>query len=122
MAQNSSSNIGDVHDLLMERAPSPARMAYTSEKHPRSTFSELNLIRKHHELSDVILTVGNRKIFAHKVILAACSPYFRAMFTGELIYNLTYEQSFIRTSFQGSIVHFDRFKLVIHNFSPKMVF
>ena len=85
MAQTSSSNIGDVHDLLMERAPSPARMAYTSEKHPRSTFSELNLIRKHHELSDVILTVGNRKIFAHKVILAACSPYFRAMFTGELM-------------------------------------
>ncbi len=82
---SSSANIGDVHDLLMERAPSPARMAYTSEKHPRSTFSELNLIRKHHELSDVILTVGNRKIFAHKVILAACSPYFRAMFTGEAV-------------------------------------
>jgi kelch-like protein 20 len=87
MPASSSSNMTDVHDhdLLMERAPSPARMAYTSEKHPRSTFSELNLIRKHHELSDVVLAVGNRKIFAHKVILAACSPYFRAMFTGEYL-------------------------------------
>lgn len=60
------------------RSPSPARMAYTSEKHPRATFSELNAIRKHHDLCDVVIVVGSRKIFAHKVILAACSPYFRA--------------------------------------------
>jgi kelch-like protein 20 len=50
----------------------------------RSTLTELNLIRKLHDLCDVVITVGNRKIFAHKVILAACSPYFRAMFTGAL--------------------------------------
>ena len=42
------------------------------------------MIRKHHELCDVVITVGARKIFAHKVILAACSPYFRAMFTGAM--------------------------------------
>lgn len=79
------SSMGElVTDLLLDRPPSPARLAYTSEKHPRSTFSELNMIRKHHELCDVVILVGNRKLFAHKVILAACSPYFRAMFTGEL--------------------------------------
>ena len=84
-AGGSASSMGElVQDLLLERPPSPARLAYTSEKHPRSTFSELNLIRKHHELCDVVILVGNRKLFAHKVILAACSPYFRAMFTGEL--------------------------------------
>lgn len=85
------------------RPPSPARLAYTSEKHPQSTFQELNLIRKHHDLCDVVINVGSRKLFAHKyviiksfmvsrssialpfrVILAASSPYFRAMFTGEL--------------------------------------
>ncbi len=48
------------------RPPSPARLAYTSEKHPRATFHELNLIRKHHELCDVAINVSGRKIFAHK--------------------------------------------------------
>jgi kelch-like protein 20 len=77
--------MGDmVHDMLIDRPPSPARMEYRSDKHARSTLTELNLIRKHHELCDVVITVGSRKIFAHKVILAACSPYFRAMFTGAL--------------------------------------
>ena len=50
---------------------------FRSDKHARSTLTELNMIRKHHELCDVMITVGGRKIYAHKVILAACSPYFR---------------------------------------------
>ncbi|TRY63322.1 hypothetical protein TCAL_02595 [Tigriopus californicus] len=66
------------------RPASPARLAYSSEKHTRSAFNELHAIRKHNDLCDVVIHVGNRKIYAHKVILAACSPYFRAMFTGEL--------------------------------------
>jgi hypothetical protein len=48
------------------RSPSPARLAYTSEKHPRATFHELNMIRKHQDLCDVQLHVGSRKILAHK--------------------------------------------------------
>uniref|UniRef100_A0A8C8DPP0 Kelch-like protein 20 n=1 Tax=Oryzias sinensis TaxID=183150 RepID=A0A8C8DPP0_9TELE len=36
------------------------------------------------KLCDVVLVVGAKKIYAHRVILSACSPYFRAMFTGEL--------------------------------------
>lgn len=67
-----------------ERPPSPARLSHTSDKHPKNTLTELNLLRRHRELCDVVLNVGNRKIFAHRVILSACSPYFRAMFTGEL--------------------------------------
>ncbi|XP_023349812.1 kelch-like protein diablo [Eurytemora carolleeae] len=77
--------MGDmVHDMLVDRPPSPARMEYRSDKHARSTLTELSLIRKLHDLCDVVINVGNRKIYAHKVILAACSPYFRAMFTGAL--------------------------------------
>jgi len=77
--------MGDmVHDMLVDRPPSPARMEYRSDKHARSTLTELNLIRKLQDLCDVVINVGNRKIFAHRVILAACSPYFRAMFTGTM--------------------------------------
>ncbi|OBS76361.1 hypothetical protein A6R68_17184 [Neotoma lepida] len=59
-------------------------MPYISDKHPRQTLEVINLLRKHRELCDVVLVVGAKKIYAHRVILSACSPYFRAMFTGEL--------------------------------------
>ena len=51
------------------RSPSPTRLAYTSEKHPRSTFHELNMIRKHQDLCDVMIHVGSRKILAHKYVI-----------------------------------------------------
>lgn len=75
---------GENFEHNMERPPSPARLAYTSDKHPRHTLEAINVLRKHRELCDVVLIVGQRKIFAHRVILSACSPYFHAMFTGEL--------------------------------------
>lgn len=52
--------------LSGERPPSPARLTHTSEKHPRGTLSELNVLRRHRELCDVVLHVGSRKIFAHR--------------------------------------------------------
>lgn len=55
-----------VLDRDRERAPSPARLAHTSEKHPRGTLTELNVLRRHRELCDVVLNVGARKIFAHR--------------------------------------------------------
>lgn len=51
-----------------DRAPSPARLAHTSEKHPRGTLTELNVLRRHRELCDVVLNVGSRKIFAHRYV------------------------------------------------------
>ncbi|XP_059509667.1 kelch-like protein 20 [Stegostoma tigrinum] len=56
-------------------------MPFVSDKHPRQTLEVINLLRKHRELCDVVLVVGAKKIYAHRVILSACSPYFRAMFT-----------------------------------------
>lgn len=49
-----------------DRPPSPARLTHTSEKHPRGTLSELNVMRRHRELCDVVLSVGSRKILAHR--------------------------------------------------------
>lgn len=77
--------MGEILHPELDRPASPARLEYTSEKHPRHTLEAINLLRKHRELCDVVLLVGARKIFAHRVILSACSPYFQAMFTGELV-------------------------------------
>ena len=40
--------------------------------------------KKHLKLCDIQLTVGDRVFPVHRSILAACSPYFFAMFNGEL--------------------------------------
>ncbi len=37
-------------------------------------------MRKSGEMTDVTITVGGKSFPAHKLILAACSPYFRGMF------------------------------------------
>uniref|UniRef100_S4RJG3 Kelch-like protein 20 n=1 Tax=Petromyzon marinus TaxID=7757 RepID=S4RJG3_PETMA len=71
-------------NALPEGVPTPARMVYMSEKHPRITLEAISVLRRHRELCDVVLAVGSRKIYAHRVVLSACSPYFHAMFTGEL--------------------------------------
>ena len=68
--------LGDPNKLP-EGVPQPARMPYVSDKHPRQTLEVINLLRKQRELCDVVLVVGSKKIYAHRVILSACSPYFR---------------------------------------------
>lgn len=100
-------------EIVVERAPSPARLSHTSEKHPRATLTELNVLRRHRELCDVVLNVGSRKIFAHRVILSACSPYFR--YNGTSLINivlvfkhmqriaLSYNVFYISLFFQGNV-------------------
>ena len=44
----------------------------------------LNQLRQQHELCDVVLKVDSFRVHAHRVVLASCSPYFMAMFTGSL--------------------------------------
>ena len=54
----------------------PTSMSHSSEKHPKKMMEAFNVLRKRQELWDVILVVGNTKLFAHRVVLAAASPYF----------------------------------------------
>lgn len=50
----------------------------------RLSFQAMDMMRSHQMLTDVIVEVGDETFHAHKVILAAASPYFKAMFTGGL--------------------------------------
>lgn len=72
------------HSMPPDGIPMQSSLSYASDKHPKRLLDILNGLRKNMELWDVCLIVGNSKLYAHRVVLAACSPYFRAMFTGEL--------------------------------------
>nr|XP_029485340.1 kelch-like protein 32 isoform X3 [Oncorhynchus nerka] len=52
-----------------------------SKSHQDSVLSALNQQRKDGLLCDVTLVAGDQKFHAHKAVLAACSDYFRAMFS-----------------------------------------
>ncbi|CAC42351.2 BTB domain-containing protein [Caenorhabditis elegans] len=51
----------------------------------KKSYSIFNELRSKCQLCDVALLVENRKLSAHKVILAATIPYFRGMFTLDLM-------------------------------------
>lgn len=63
-------------DAALPPLPTPRRFEYTSSKHSHLLLESLSILRRRKELCDVVLLVGSKKIFAHRVILAAYSPYF----------------------------------------------
>ena len=63
--------------------PPSRELEYVEREHPKNAFNCLNVMRKNGELCDVVLTVDEKEIRAHKVVLAACSSYFLPMFIGE---------------------------------------
>jgi hypothetical protein len=58
------------------------RPSYRNPSHPARALDVLQQMRKSKELTDVTLAAGDVEVAAHKNVLAACSPYFFAMFTG----------------------------------------
>ena len=69
-----SSNSSSVTNLDLNTVAK--RFEYTSEKHPKLLLESLSILRRRRELCDVVLIVGQRKIYAHRVLLAAYSPNF----------------------------------------------
>lgn len=53
-------------------------------RHPQLLLQGLADLRHGGTLCDVILRAGSVHVRAHRVVLAGCSPYFRAMFTSSL--------------------------------------
>lgn len=64
--------------------PNRTVMKHISDRHPKQILDTLQALRECRELCDVVINVGTKTIYAHRVVLAACSPYFRAMFTREM--------------------------------------
>ncbi|CAO2636980.1 Kelch-like protein 12 [Lemmus lemmus] len=52
--------------------------------HAKSILNSMNSLRKSSTLCDVTLRVEQKDFPAHRIVLAACSDYFCAMFTSEL--------------------------------------
>ena len=49
---------------------------YTSVSHATCLVSTINKLRRGGQLCDVVITTGNTRISAHRLVLAASSPYF----------------------------------------------
>ena len=60
--------------LIMERQ-------IFTDSHAKSILTTMNNLRKSNTLCDVLLKVDGQDFPAHRIVLAACSDYFCAMFT-----------------------------------------
>jgi kelch-like protein 20 len=73
--------------VVRDCSPNRPKLTKTSERHPKLVLEQINQLRQSrdsgNELCDVVLLVGSSRIKAHKIILSASSPYFRAMFTND---------------------------------------
>ncbi|KAG7510770.1 kelch 28 [Solea senegalensis] len=78
----------------MDQQDQSYMFASLTRPHSEQLLQGLQLLRQDHELCDIVLRVGDAKIHAHKVVLASISPYFKAMFTGNLSEKETSEVEF----------------------------
>uniref|UniRef100_A0A3P8W3S8 Kelch-like family member 32 n=1 Tax=Cynoglossus semilaevis TaxID=244447 RepID=A0A3P8W3S8_CYNSE len=73
--------IFNINVCLYSREMLTGQRLCQSKSHQDSVLSALNQQRKDGLLCDVTLVAGEQKFHAHKAVLAACSDYFRAMFS-----------------------------------------
>ncbi|XP_006003052.1 kelch-like protein 30 [Latimeria chalumnae] len=57
--------------------------------HPQTVLDGLRTLRFNPKLSDVTLLVGGREFPCHRSVLALCSVYFNAMFTGNFVESIS---------------------------------
>ena len=55
-----------------------------TNSHAKTILNAMNSLRKSNTLCDITLRVENADFPAHRIVLAACSDYFCAMFTSEV--------------------------------------
>ena len=59
-------------------------MAFVNKKHSQSVLESMNRLRSNKKLCDVVIQVEENQFHAHRIVLAASTPYFEAMFSGDL--------------------------------------
>ncbi|XP_033871793.1 kelch-like protein 2 [Acipenser ruthenus] len=65
-------------------APEKQCPVTVNPRHMKKAFKVMNELRSQNLLCDVTIVAEDVEFAAHRVVLAACSPYFHAMFTGEM--------------------------------------
>ncbi|RXM33351.1 Actin-binding protein IPP [Acipenser ruthenus] len=60
----------------------PHQSHYSSDKYAQLILAQMNRMRILKDFCDVQLLVGGRQFSVHRLVLAASSPYFSALFTG----------------------------------------
>ena len=58
---------------------------FSIHNHASQAFQVMYELQQRHELCDIVLCVDGNRFHAHKVVLAGCSPYLRAMFTNGML-------------------------------------
>ena len=58
---------------------------YETNSLPNEAFDVLGQFYRAEKLCDVVIQAGDRKVKCHRVVLSSCSPYFRGMFTNEMV-------------------------------------
>ncbi|XP_053232852.1 kelch-like protein 3 isoform X1 [Podarcis raffonei] len=79
-------------DESIKRSPQPLeededkdqRTVTINPCHMGKAFKVMNELRSKQLLCDVVIVAEDVEIEAHRIVLAACSPYFCAMFTGDM--------------------------------------
>ena len=87
-AKRGGSRRGSVNDTPASRleAAIVEQVSLKLENHSQRMLEKMAALReKDHRLCDVVLKVGTREIYAHRVVLSACSSYFCAMFTNSMM-------------------------------------
>ncbi|XP_018542865.1 kelch-like protein 12 isoform X1 [Lates calcarifer] len=77
---DSLSSLRSLRDSQSSMAPKDIM----TNSHAKSILNAMNSLRKSNTLCDITLRVENTDFPAHRIVLAACSDYFCAMFTSEL--------------------------------------
>lgn len=71
------------------RPPSASRpldgsMHFSISDYPKEALDTMNIFRNMKKFCDVVIHAGEESFHCHKVVLASCSPYFKAMFCSGL--------------------------------------